>query len=149
MRSSPRMSVPNVKATVLLMWSSHPGHSFKFFLGNGGRQSIVELMRPLPVVPVHQIMADIPMCLLSAGITETRNPFSFEAAKQPHHRRNVPAIAASAHALLHAITPMLLTEGAAEILDALIRMKQDTRWAASLFVGEVERFGDQSRIRLG
>src|SRR3569832_1186667 len=99
------MSVPNVKATVLLLWSCHPGHSFKFFLGNGGRQSIVELMRPLPVVPVHQIMVVFLLCLLSAGITETRNPFRFEAAKQPLHRRIVPAIAASAHALLHAITP--------------------------------------------
>src|SRR3569833_2846768 len=127
MRSSPRMSVPNVKATVLLMWSSHPGHSFKFFLGNGGRQSIVELMRPLPVVPEHQIMADIPMCLMSAGITEPRNPFRIAAAKQPLHRRIVPALAAAAHALLHAITPLLLTDGAAVILDAVFLMKQDTR----------------------
>src|SRR3569832_2384613 len=106
-------------------------------------------MRPLPVVPVHQIMADIPMCLLNTRKTKTQKPNQKETAKQPLHRRIVPAIAASAHALLHAITPMLLTEGAAEILDALIRMKQDTRWSASLFVGEVERFGDQSRIRLG
>src|SRR3569832_2463482 len=28
-------------------------------------------------------------------------------------------------------------------------MKQDSRWSASLFVGEVERFGDQSRFWLG
>src|SRR3569833_4612130 len=102
-----------------MKWSSHPGHSFKFFLGNGGRQSIVELMRPLPVVPVHQIMADIPMCLLSAGITETRNPFRIEAAKQPLRRRIVPAIAASAHALLHAFSPLLLSVGAAVFLVAL------------------------------
>src|SRR3569833_744145 len=119
MRSSPRMSVPNVKATVLLMWSSHPGHSFKFFLGNGGRQSIVELMRPLPVVPVHQIMADIPMFLLSAGITETRNPFRFEAAKQPLHRRIVPANAASAHALLLVFLFLLLLFGAVVFLFVL------------------------------
>src|SRR3569833_1837407 len=104
-------------------------------------------MRPLPVVPVHQIMADIPMCLLSAGITETRNPFRFEAAKQPLHRRIVPAIATSAHALLHAITPKQQTKRAAEILDALIRMKQDTRWSASLFVGEDKHKRDQTRNR--
>src|SRR3569833_2801524 len=99
------MSMPNEKATEHQKRTRQPRHRIKFFLGNGGRQSIVELMRTLPVVPVHQIMADIPKCLLSAGITETRNPFRFEAAKQPLHRRIVPAIAASAHALLHAITP--------------------------------------------
>src|SRR3569832_562327 len=101
-----------------MKWSSHPGHSFKFFLGNGGRQSIVELTRPLPVVPVHQIMADIPMCLLSAGITKTQKPFRFEAAIQPLHRRIVPAIATTTQTQQQAKTPKLLTEGAAEILDA-------------------------------
>ena len=37
--------------------------NIKFFFGDGRRQSLVELMRSYPVLPVHQVIADVSLCL--------------------------------------------------------------------------------------
>ncbi len=41
-----------------------PGRYVKFFFGDGRCQSLIELMGPYPVIPVHQVVADVALCFL-------------------------------------------------------------------------------------
>lgn len=86
--------------------------------------------------PPHQIMPGIPLCFLRSAVSETRNPFALQAAKQPLHRRVAPAVAATAHALLHAIAPQPPAEYVTGILAPLIRMEQYASGPAALLVSE-------------
>src|SRR3569833_1950040 len=84
---SPDCTLKRSFECVGMYWSSDPGHRFKFFLYDGWRQSIVELMRPLPVVPVHQIMADIPLRFMHGGVAQPRYPFTLLATEESFHGR--------------------------------------------------------------
>jgi len=46
-----------------MKFSTHSEHYVKFFFSDGRRQALLELMRSYPVIPVHQVMADVPLCL--------------------------------------------------------------------------------------
>lgn len=105
-------------------------------------------MWSLPVVALHQIPTDIPLCQCSAHVAQARHPFRLQAAKQPLHWRVVMAVPAPAHALLEPIAPQSLTEAPAPILAALIALKQPVLWAATLFIGHIQRLDHQVGIGL-
>lgn len=105
-------------------------------------------MRSNPVVPMHQVMTDVAVRFLSCHVAHGRYPFSFQAAKHTLHRRVIPAVSTTAHALAHAVTPESLAKLATAILRALIRAKQKPLRLATLLVSHVQRLDDQIRIRL-
>src|SRR5690606_4233169 len=108
---------------------------FKIFLSRNGRNAVVECVRSLPVVVVHQIATNIFFGLRQIPISEGRYPFRFQTPEQPLHRRVVPAVATSAHALCHSIAPEPLTELSTGILASLIRVEHDFFWLTTLFPG--------------
>ena len=95
---------------------------------------------------MHQVIIDVAVRFLSSHVAHSRYPFSFQAAEHTFHRRIVPTVPTTAHALAHAITPEPLTKLAAAILRALIRVKQKPLRPATLFVSHVQRLDDQIRI---
>src|SRR5690606_3598913 len=96
---------------------------------------------------MHQVTADISPSLPGALVPRRRDPLALQAAEEPLHRRIVPAVSPSAHALLHPVAPQSLTEQAAGVLAALIRVEHHLLRSATLLVGHVERPGSQFRIR--
>lgn len=94
------------------------------------------------------LITDVAVRFLSSHVAHSRYPFSFQAAEHTLHRRIVSTVPTTVHALAHAITPEPLTELAASILRALIRVKQKPLRPATLFVSHVHRPDDQIRIRL-
>ena len=59
---------------------------------------------------MHQVMADASVRFLGRHVARGRYPFSFQAAKHALHRRIIPAVSTTAHALAHAVTPEPLTK---------------------------------------
>src|SRR5690606_4103471 len=103
-------------------------------------------MWPQPVIAMHQVMADVPLRLSGSHVACRRYPFCFQAAKQPLHRSVVPAVAASTHALLHAVAPQPLPEQAAGVLAALVGVKHHLLRPTALLMGHIKRTGSQLRI---
>ncbi len=100
-----------------------PDTTLSFFLGPRWSQPIVELMRPNPVVAMHQKMADIALCFLRSSIAHGRYPFCFQAAKYALHWCVIPAVSSSTHALAHAVSPQPLAKESACILRSLVRVE--------------------------
>src|SRR5690606_16974267 len=96
---------------------------------------------------MHQVTADISPSLPGALVPRRRDPLALQAAEEPLHRRIVPAVSPSAHALLHPVAPQSLTEQAAGVLASLIRVEHHLLRSATLLVGHVQRTGSQLRIR--
>lgn len=76
-------------------------------------------VRPGVVVILVDVDQHIRRRLLGAEVS-LRYPLGFQAPEEPLHRRIIPAIASSAHALLDPVTPQLLPEGEAGVVSALV-----------------------------
>lgn len=61
-------------------------------------------------------MADVSADVGQAHLANSRYPLRFQAAKQPFHRRIIPAVTPPAHVLAYPITPKPLAEQATGVL---------------------------------
>src|SRR5690606_29604920 len=98
-------------------------------------------MRSDPVVAVHEVMADISLRFSDTQVTRRRYPLGLQTAKEPFHRRVIPAVTPPAHALPHPVTPEPLSEQAARVLAALVGMKHHLLRPAALLIGHLKRTG--------
>lgn len=92
---------------------------------NRRRYKAVILMRPCPVVSLHEISTDVLLGQRCRLVTHRWHLLRFQATKQP------------------------LAEATAAILAALVAVKQDPKWSATRFVSPDERLGNQFGIRFG
>lgn len=92
-------------------------------------------------------MTDVSVRFLSPHVAHGRYPFSFQTAKHALHRRVIPTVSTTAHALEHAVTPQPLAKLTTAVLRALIRVKQQSLRPATLLVSHVQSFDHQVRVR--
>lgn len=71
-------------------------------------RSVIELMRPYPVVPVYRVVADIAMRFPGCHVTQGRLPFGLETAQPRLQRGVIPTISMATHALPYPIAPSVL-----------------------------------------
>lgn len=93
-------------------------------------------------------MTDVSLSLLGRHVAHSRYPLSFHAPEHTLHRRIIPAVATTIHALAYAISPKPLAKLSAAALGALILVKQQALRLAALFVGHIQRLDHQISIRL-
>jgi transposase InsO family protein len=62
---------------------------------------------------MHQVLANVSLSLVAGHVASGWHPLCFQAAKNPLHRRIIPAVSSAAHTLTHAITPQPLSKVAA------------------------------------
>lgn len=101
-----------------------------------------------PVVVIHQVTTDIPLCFPQVHVSRGRQPLRLQAPEQPLHRCIVPAVSTPAHTLGHAIAPQSLPKCPAAILTALVGVKQHTGWATPLLISHLQCSDCQLCIRL-
>ena len=78
------------------------------------------MMGSVPVVVVHQALANVSLGLLVGHVDRGGYSLGFKAAKYAFHRRIIPAVASMAHALAHAVATQSLAELTATILRSLV-----------------------------
>jgi len=130
-----------------MRWSSHPGHCVKLFFCYRRGYPVIKLMRTYPVVPPHQLMADIPVSFWCRHVSHVWHPLRFQLSEQALHRRIVPAVSAPAHALLNPVSPQPLTEFSTDVLTTLIGVELQFLWSAALFIGHIQRLYHRIRVR--
>ena len=123
-----------------MKWSSDLGQFLRFVshdhcLPCAGCLVLVGAVRADVVVVLIHVSQDIREGLSRGAVTLRGNPLGFQAPEEPLHGRVIPAVAASAHALLHPITPQLSLEGDTGVLAALIGVEHDPFGTTSCFVG--------------
>ena len=106
------------------------------------------LMWATPVVVIHQVIADIPFCILKTHVSRCRDPLRFQASEQPLHWGIIPAVTPSTHALGDPVAPQPLSELTTGVLATLVTVKQDIAGTASLLICHVQGLNSQVGIRL-
>lgn len=97
---------------------------------------------------MDQVVTDVSVRFLFRHVAHGRYPFSFQAAKHALHRRIIPTVSTTAHALAQAVKYEPLAKLAAAILQALIRVKQQSLGPATLFISHAQRLDHQLGIWL-